>query len=91
MEKYSLEFLDKNMYMCAALAIVFYSLWCMSVFNNSIGIWTVPIVIIIVMKYSMDLEGNTDGDPIEVLTSDWILILLSIIYFVLMVCLLYIN
>ena len=26
---YSLDFLDKNMYMCLALALVFYALWCM--------------------------------------------------------------
>ena len=40
LEAYNKNFLDKNMYMCLSLAIVFYSLWCtdpntISLYNNN--------------------------------------------------------
>jgi len=78
---YTKEFLDKNMYMCLALAIVFYSLWTMDYNSgNSMLIWTVPIVILICMKYSMNIELGGDGDPTEVVYEDKILLLLIAIY-----------
>ena len=53
LEYYNKEFLDKNMYMCLTMAIVFYSLWttdsAVVLKNNNLLIWTVPIVIIIAM------------------------------------------
>ena len=49
---YNKDFLDKNMYMCLSLAIVFYSLWTVTISDNNL-ILTVPIVILICMRYSM--------------------------------------
>lgn len=89
LKKYSIEFLDKNMYMCAGLAMVFYSLWCTSSLNVPGSIWTVPLVLLMFMKYSMDLEGETDGDPIEILTGDRMLLLMGGGYFFIMVYLVY--
>lgn len=91
---YTKEFLDKNMYMCLSLAIVFYSLWTVDFnvtnrINNNL-IWTVPIVIIICMRYSMIIEKDSDGDPIEVVLSDKMLMLLIFIYGILLIGLLYI-
>ena len=78
---YSKEFLDKNMYMCLALAIIFYSLWTMDYqIGNTMLVWTVPIVILICMKYSMTIEIGGDGDPIEVVYSDKMLLFLIILY-----------
>jgi decaprenyl-phosphate phosphoribosyltransferase len=54
---YTRPFLDKNMYMCLALANVFYALWGMA-HHNKLLIWTVPVVILICMKYSLDVEGD---------------------------------
>ena len=69
------------MYMCLSLAIIFYSLWTMD-YNegNSLLTWTVPIVILICMKYSMTIEIGGDGDPTEVLYSDKILLSLIALY-----------
>lgn len=58
---YTKGFLDKNMYMCLALTIVFYSLWCVDAttlerLNTSNLIWTIPVLILICMKYSLDIE-----------------------------------
>ena len=35
---------------------------------------------ILLMKYSLDIEGDSDGDPIEVITHDKVLILLIIAF-----------
>ncbi len=92
---YNKEFLDKNMYMFLAVTIVFYSLWAVDVntiINTSnLLIWTVPIVMIIMMKYSMDIEGNSYGDPIEVISHDKILMLLGTIYVIVLISLIYLG
>jgi len=89
LQYYSKEFLDKNMYMCLALTIVFYAMWCVSPmnmekFNTQYLIWTVPLVMIICMKYSLTIEGNSYGDPVEVLLSDKVLMALVLIYCIVM-------
>ena len=91
---YTMDFLDKNMYMCLSLALVFYALWCMdantlSLYRGANLIFTVPLVLLIVMKYSMDVEGGSDGDPVEVLVHDRILLLLCLAYFAMMFAILY--
>lgn len=84
LEKYNKDFLDKNMYMFLAMTIVFYSLWSTdpSIVNNNhnLMIWTVPLVIIIAMKYSMNIEGKSDGDPVEVILHDKYLIIMGLLY-----------
>lgn len=83
---YNIDFLDKNMYMFLTLMIVFYSMWCVDAsniakFGNNL-IFTVPILLLVAMKYSQNIEGNSDGDPIEVLFSDKILMALVAIFVV---------
>lgn len=92
---YNQDFWDKSMSMCVTLAVVFYSLWSVDavtiarVGSNAL-VWTVPLVILICMKYSLTVEGPSDGDPVEVLFADKLLlamvallavIILGIIYF----------
>lgn len=72
------------MYLANVLTIVFYSLWCVDVttiarFSNKL-IWTVPLVMLISMKYSLNIEGNSDGDPVDVILNDKLLIGLAMIY-----------
>lgn len=97
LEKYSYEFLDKNMNVCLILGLVFYSLWTVDastmerVGGNTL-IWTIPIVLVICMKYSLIIERNhnkSDGDPITVLFSDKVLIILVLLYVLLMGVILY--
>jgi 4-hydroxybenzoate polyprenyltransferase len=98
---YPESFLDKNMYMCLALANVFYALWSMDAgtvasYGSNRLIFTVPIVLPITMKYSLDIEVASDGgvasdgDPVEVLIHDKPLILLCFFYFFAMFQILYI-
>ena len=92
---YTHDFLDKNMYMCLGLTIVFYSLWCVdpstvSRYPRGNLVWTVPLVMIICMKYSLNVEGESDGDPVSVLLKDKILIGLTLLYIIIVLLIIYI-
>lgn len=93
---YTEEFLDKFMYMFLTLAIIFYSLWSMqeetvSLYHGRVVVWTVPLIIIISMKYGLDIEGgNSDGDPVEVLFKDKALMAMCVVYLGIMFLMLYI-
>ena len=88
---YTRDFLDKNMYMCLALLNTFYALWCKDITNAGMeyAMWTVPIVILICMKYSLTVEGNSEGDPVEVLLHDRVLMALCVVYGIVMIGMLY--
>lgn len=94
LKAYPVSFLDKSMSMCLTLANVFYALWSMdektvSFYNTSNLIFTIPIVLLITMKYSLDIEGESDGDPVEVLLHDKVLLVLCMIYLSVMFSILY--
>ena len=77
---YTYEFLNRNMYVCMALTNVFYALWAVEKHDQLI-LWTVPLVIVIMMKYSLIIEGgDSDGDPVSVLFHDITLLVLVCIY-----------
>ena len=89
------EFLDKNMYVMLGLAVVSYTLWCVDPntiarVGNDYLFWTIPVVIVILQLYSLNIEGNSHGDPIEVILSDKLLISTSLLYGIVMFLLLYI-
>lgn len=91
---YNKEFLDKNMYVALALAVVSYTLWCVDPttierIGNDYIFWTIPLVMIILLLYSLDIEGNSHGDPIDVVLSDKKLIIAVIIYILAMGGILY--
>ena len=75
---YSYEFLDKNMYVCMALLNTFYALWAAN--KNTSFLVTVPIVLIISMKYSFNIEKYDDGDPVSILLCDKLILFLGMIY-----------
>lgn len=92
---YNKEFLDKNMYVSLGLSIISYSLWCvdpltkLNISSNYL-ILTIPLVMMIFQKYSLIIEGDSDGDPIEVILNDKLLILLIITYVIIMLFIIYI-
>lgn len=89
LKDYNDSFLEKNMYVCVALADVFYALWTIEMANSSVS-WTVPAFIVILMRYSLDIEGDSDGDPVEVILHDKILIGMLVAYAAWLFLLLYI-
>ena len=92
---YNKEFLDKNMYVTFALTIVAYTLWCVDPttidhIGNDYLFWTIPLLIVILQLYSLNIEGNSHGDPIEVILSDKKLLGTSILYVIVMAIILYV-
>ena len=95
LEKYNKEFLDKNMYVSYALSIVAYTLWTVDPvtitrIGNDYIFWTIPLLMIILQLYSLNIEDNSDGDPTEVLFSDKKLMIASLIYIIALVIIIYI-
>lgn len=88
---YKHEFLDKSMYVSETLFIVFYSLWSLSgnMFAQQSNwlIWTVPLVVLIVFRYSMIIESDSYGDPADILFSDKTLGTLVVAYGIFMMSL----
>lgn len=94
LKAYSVNFLDKNMGMCLTLGNAFYALWSMdektiAFYNSKNLVFTVPLVLLITMKYSLNIEGDSDGDPVEVLLHDKVLLALCILYLTIMFVILY--
>lgn len=67
--RYTPAFLDKSMYLSAAVAIVFYALWTIDASHVSKHmILTVPLVIVIFLLYILRVEQpDQGGDPLEVI------------------------
>jgi decaprenyl-phosphate phosphoribosyltransferase len=85
---YNTDFLDKNMYVCVALTNVFYAIWTLDLPNQKIS-WTIPFFMIILMCYSLNVEKESDGDPVEVILKDKLLVALVIVYAICIFALLY--
>lgn len=85
LEHYNYNFLDKNMYVCSALTIVFYSLWTVSdtttahLGGNAL-VWTVPLVILICIAYSLSVEKSNVDDPVDILFENKYLLVLIAVY-----------
>jgi len=94
LKHYPLAYLDKTMYMCLGLFNTFYTLWSLSDntvlrYNNKYLFWTSPIVLVITMKYNLNVETKLDGDPVEILLQDKALIALCALYLFAMFFILY--
>ena len=87
LQYYSDSFLTQNMQMCLTLTVVFYSLWSMDRGENLM--WTVPLVICICLKYGLTVDGNSDGDPVEIIYQDKALMALGVVFAVITLALLY--
>ena len=80
---YNQSYLDKFLYVSLTMTLIFYSLWTVTyenIFNHNYLIYTIPLVIIITMKYSLNLEDDNFGDPSDVLFNDPVLLGLVSIY-----------
>jgi len=80
LKNYNELFLDKFQYTTLTLTILFYSLWSM----EQVIVYTIPIIILIFMRYCLIIETNNEGDPTTVFYSDKLLIVLCLIYTIIM-------
>ncbi len=94
LKKYSMDFLDKTMYSCMTLVIVFYTMWCLERIqmeeDSAYSIWTVPLLMLIIWRYNMLLEGDSTGDPVDVILSDKVILVLGLALAIFVVALVYI-
>lgn len=92
---YNREFLDKNMYLSLALTIVCYTLWCVDAstilrVGHDYLFWTIPIIMVIFQLYSLDIEGDSHGDPVEVIFGNKVLLLVIALYIIMLFFMLYV-
>lgn len=82
LKAYSMQFLDKIMYIFIGLTLVFYSLWAIAA-KSALIVYTVPMAMIIVADYCLIIEsGSSDGDPAEVLKHSKSLLILLVFFFI---------
>ncbi|MCI1983270.1 MAG: UbiA prenyltransferase family protein [Bifidobacteriaceae bacterium] len=88
---YDLKFLTPILYVFLGLTVTFYSLWAVS-YSNTSGFmkYTIALVMVITAEYSRIIEGDSDGDPAEVLRHSKKLMLLVLLFIILMVFALYV-
>jgi hypothetical protein len=86
------------MYVCQALCVVFYALWSIDPvtverFHTNAFVYTIPVIFIVFLKYSLNIETDTDtdGDPSSVLLGDKVLLSLCALYAVCAFCIIYLN
>lgn len=91
LSRYTQSFLDKNMYLFLGLTLTFYALWSVDAATADYMVLTVPLVIIICMRYSLIIEGEelSDGDPVEVFLHDIPLVLMAVFYVAVVLGILY--
>lgn len=88
LKHYSVSFLNHNMYVSSALTVVFYALWTIHVKIPGI-IWTTPLLIVLLLYYSFILEGNSEGDPIDVIFQERMMFFIVVLFVLSMFLLLY--
>ena len=79
LKEYNESFLDKFQYISLGLMLVFYSLWTIEQDIKLLSL-TIPLLIIIFMKYCLIIEKSDEGDPTTILYQDKMLLFLCLIY-----------
>ena len=87
LDAYNEAFLDKFGYVSLSLMLIFYSLWTLEQ-NTKYIVFTIPLLIVVFMRYSLIIEKTDEGDPVTVLYHDKALIVLCLLYALIMVLLL---
>lgn len=97
LSKYTIAFLDKGVQMFLTLTVVFYALCCAdkntAVARSGVNLlWSVFVVILVLMRYHMLLEdGEGDGDPVEVVQKDKVILGLVFFYAISVMALIYLG
>lgn len=77
---YSETYLNSSMYMYLAIFLVFYALWSVDTGALPGMIYTVPLVIVMMMRYTYLLERDEHGNPVDMILGDKLLLLLGALY-----------
>jgi decaprenyl-phosphate phosphoribosyltransferase len=95
LKEYNVSFLDKAMNSMMTLSVAFYALWSIDdqvvkTFDSDKLIVTVPFVLMGMFRYSLIVEGDSYGDPTDVILSDRMLQLIITGYIAIVLVLIYI-
>jgi len=97
LSSYSAAFLDRAMYSMMTLSAAFYALWAIdgdttAYLGTNRLIWTTPLVIAGLLRYALLLENNvSDGDPTNVLFTDFPLMCLVPVYGLTVIAMIYFH
>lgn len=83
LKDYNEQFLDKFQYTTLSMTILFYSLWTIEK-NIQYLVYTIPIIVIIFMRYCLDIEKQNEGDPATIFYSDIFLLITCLLYAIFM-------
>lgn len=76
---YTIDYLDKFMYMSLAVTMAFYSLWTVE-HANKLYPYTIPFVLLICIRYCLVVETTDNDDPVEIVTKDKMLVLFEVLF-----------
>ncbi|MCR5097701.1 MAG: decaprenyl-phosphate phosphoribosyltransferase [Lachnospiraceae bacterium] len=79
LKSYTEGFLNGSVTLMMGLTIVFYALWARDISKKGM-IFSVPLFIVIMLRYGMVSDKKADGDPVEVILSDLPLMALLVVY-----------
>lgn len=83
LKEYNEAFLTQFQFVSLTLVLVFYALWAVQQEIAALP-FTVPMVLLVLMRYCLIVEKSEEGDPTTILFGDKTLLLLSAIYGVVM-------
>lgn len=92
LEKYNERFLESCLDVFGTTALVFYSLWASSseilASSGHYMLWSVPLAILLYLRYRYLLEHNGCDDPVEIIFGDRPIIFMALLYivYILLVC-----
>ena len=75
--------------MYLTLFAVFYSIWSLNANDTQLMIYTTPLILVIMMRYSYKLEVDINGNPVDMILGDRVLIILGGIYALLLFAIIY--
>ena len=79
LKKYTENYLIRFQYIFIGLTIVFYSLWAIEQVSKFV-LFSIPFLVIIIMRYMLVVETSDDGDPTTILYSNIDLLILAVLY-----------
>lgn len=79
LKEYNEAFLTQFQFVSLTMVLVFYALWAVQQEIAALP-FTVPLVLLVLMRYCLIVEKSEEGDPTTILFGDKVLLLLSGIY-----------
>jgi len=92
---YPARFMNGAPVMCMTLTNVFFALWALNektkaLFPSKYMIVLIPVFLLVSLKYDLVLENAPDGDPVEVLLHDKVLLVMFLVLLAAMTVVMYV-